>query len=344
MKVLVVKMSSMGDVVHALPAIVEARRAVPDIEFHWVVEEGFQCIPEGHPQVDEVIPVAIRRWRKNWLASLQSGEIAEFYRLLRANRYDLIIDGQGLIKSAIVGRLARGPVSGFSWLSAREPLASLTYGRSVNVKKNLHAVDRQRQLFAQLFGYEPVGPVDYGMQLATVDSPRSKTIIFLHGTSWVSKLWPITYWRSLSLMALEEGYEVLIPSADEEESRRADAIAADTGATRLPSTPLAKLISIMKACSAAVSVDTGLGHVACAQGIPLVAICGATDPTLTGIRGDQQEVIVGDHLPCIPCRKRICKYPAEVDSSKIYPPCVEQITPEAVWQALQSQIPKANPV
>mgnify|MGYP001170270120 CR=1 FL=1 len=342
MKVLVVKMSSMGDVVHALPAVVEARRELPNLKFHWVVEEGFKCIPETHPQVDEVIPIAIRRWRKNWLASLRSGEIAEFCRILKANHYDLIIDGQGLIKSAIVGMLAKGSVSGFSWQSARESLASLTYRRTITVKKNLHAVERQRQLFARLLGYESGGLVDYGLQPATVDSQGSRTIILLHGTSWDSKLWPVANWCSLCRMAIEEGYEVLIPSGNEGESRRAEAIAANTGATRLSSIPLSELISIMGTCSAAVSVDTGLGHVASALGLPLVAFYGATDPTLTGIHGDLQTVLVSDHLPCIPCRKRICRYPVEANSSKIYPPCIEHITPEAVWQALQSQILKVN--
>ena len=342
MKVLVVKMSSMGDIVHTIPAIVEAKDKIPDISFHWVVEEGFKDIPGIHPLVDEVIPLAIRRWRKNFWGSISSGEIAEFYNTLKQHRYDLIIDAQGLVKSAIVSLLASGPVSGFDRRSARELAASLTYHRSIAVDKNLHAVERQRHLFAGLLGYEVSGPVDYGLKASREVSGVSNTIMLLHGTTWESKLWPEASWRSLCNIILDDGYEVLIPSGNSRESRRAAFIAANTSAVVLSSMQLSELIGVMKRCSAAVSVDTGLGHLAGALGLPLVALYGATDPVLTGVYGERRSVIVSDHLPCIPCKKRICRYPVEVDSSKIYPPCFEHITPESVWRALQLQINKAN--
>ena len=342
MKVLIVKMSSMGDVVHTLPAIVEAKGKNPKLSFHWVVEEGFQNIPQIHPLVDEVIPVAIRRWRKNWRSSFSSGEIAAFYRSLKRHRYDLIIDAQGLMKSALVGLLASGPVSGFSRKSAREPAASLTYFQSITVDGDLHAVERQRHLFAGLLGYEVSGSADYGLKSACEGSRVSKLVMLLHGTSWESKLWPEVCWRSLCDIILEAGYEVLIPSGNSQESRRAAFIKGNTRATVLASMPLSKLISLMATCSAAVSVDTGLGHLAAALNLPLVALYGATDPVLTGVFGAHQNLIVSDHLPCIPCGKRICRYPVVVDSSKIYPPCFEHTTPESVWQALQSEIIKAS--
>ena len=342
MKVLLVKMSSMGDVVHTLPAIVEAANKIPGISFHWVIEESFRTIAEIHPLVDEVIPVAIRRWRKSWRASLVSGEITAFYRTLKQHHYDLIIDAQGLIKSAIVSLLASGPVAGFSRQSVREPVASLIYRRSIIVDKNLHAVERQRHLFAGLLGYEVSGQVDYGLKSANEVSRVSRTIMLMHGTSWESKLWPEVSWRSLCKMILEDGYEVLIPSGNSRESRRAAFIAENTRATVLPPMLLAELIALMETCMAAVSVDTGLGHLASALDLPLVALYGATDPVLTGVYGEHQRVIVSDHLPCIPCRKRICRYPVAAYSSKIYPPCFEQTTPESVWQALQLEIKKAN--
>jgi lipopolysaccharide heptosyltransferase I len=341
-KVLVVKMSSMGDVVHTLPAIVEARQAIPEISFHWVVEEGFKDIPGLHPLVDEVIPVAIRRWRKNAWACVSDGEFAAFYRALTRHHYDLIIDAQGLIKSALVGWLASGPVSGFNRQSAREPAASLTYHRSVAVDMNLHAVERQRLLFSNVLDYQVGGKVDYGFDSGCEDTRLPRTVILLHGTTWESKLWPRESWRALCKLLVSNGYEVLIPSGNTRESSRATFIAADTGARILNSMRLPELMALMETCSAAVSVDTGLGHLASAMDIPLVALYGATDPGLTGVYGEHQQVIVSDHLPCIPCRKRICRYPVADDSSKIYPPCFEQITPESVWQALQLQISKAN--
>ena len=338
-----IKMSSMGDVIHALPAVVDAKRAIPDIQFDWVVEEGFQEIPQMHPAVNEVIPVAIRRWRRNWITSLRSGEVGDFVRRLRHQRYDLIVDAQGLIKSAIVGMLSTGPVSGFSWRSARESLASLTYSKSMEVGNDVHAVERQRRLFAGLLGYEVSGAADYGLDLPGKREKDNRNIMLLHGTTWESKLWPVESWRLLCSQILDSGYEVTIPSGNQEEARRAELIADNTHATVLPMMGLKDLALIMAGCSGVVSGDTGPGHMAAALNLPLIALYGATSPQLTGIYGTYQNVIVSDHLPCIPCKKRFCRYPAEDYSSKIYPPCFERTTPGSVWQALQSQIRKANP-
>jgi len=359
-KILIVKMSSLGDVIHALPALVDLKKMKPDTEIDWLVEEGFSDIPEQHPFVNKIIPVAIRRWRKKWIRSLASGEIGKFISALRASKYDLIIDSQGLIKSAIVARIARGPVGGFDWESARESLASLTYAQSVEVDRGLHAVERQRRLFAGLFGYELSGGADYGFNAdgfnpagfqdaaskrEDSNSPdpvaeAKKSIMLLHGTTWESKLWPESYWRSLCQIILEAGYEVMIPSGDEIERKRAERIADSTRAVLLESMGLKEIMSVIATCQGVVSVDSGLGHLACALDIPLIALYGATDPSLTGITGPRQSVIVSDHLQCIPCKERNCRYGLGDNSSKIYPPCFEQSTPESVWQALQSQISK----
>lgn len=336
-------MSSLGDVIHTLPAVVDAWRALPDIHFHWVVEEGFQDIPRMHPFVDEVIPIAVRRWRGNWRTSLSGGEVGEFIRRLRRERFDLIIDAQGLVKSAIVGLLSTGSVSGFNWRSAREPLAAVTYSKSTSVDKNLHAVERQRRLFAGILGYEVSGVADYGLDSIKKPGGDSRNIMLLHGTTWASKLWPVESWRLLCRLILENGYTVVIPAGNRQEAQRAQLIAGETSAHVLSVMDLKELASTMSDCSGAVSVDTGLGHLAVALNLPLVALYGATSPYLTGVHGERQEVIVSDHLPCIPCRKRICRYAAEDYSSKIYPPCFERTTPESVWQALQLQISKINP-
>ncbi len=343
MKVLVVKMSSMGDVIHALPAISDARRVNPSIRFHWLVEEGIQEIPAMHPAVDEVIPVAIRRWRRNWFASFQNGEIGNFVRRLKLHSYDMVVDAQGLIKSAIISLLATGPVSGFSFRAAREPLSTLMHLKSINVKKEIHAVDRQRLLFAGLLGYEVDGPADYGLQPLSKPERRNPRIMLLHGTTWESKLWPVESWRILSERILADGYEVVVPVGSREEALRAAVIAENTRASVLPVMGLRDMASTMSGCSGVVSVDTGLGHLAVALKLPLVSLYGATDPLLTGVYGENQEVIVSDHLPCIPCRKRFCRYAADDYSSKIYPPCFERTTADSVWQALQSQIGRTSP-
>ena len=341
MKILIVKMSSMGDVVHAFPALVDAIKENPGIEFDWVVEEGFADIASFHPYVNKVIPIAIRRWRKNWLKFLANGEISKFVRNLRISEYDLIIDSQGLIKSALVARIAKGPVGGFDRNSARESLASSTYAQSHEVAKNLHAVERQRILFAGLLQYEVEGSVNYGLCDPDSATESTNAIMLLHGTTWASKLWPESYWRSLCKILLEAGHEVLIPAGNKIEKERAQSIAENTTAKLLEPMGLKELMLIMANCKGAVSVDTGLGHLACALNIPLISLYGATDPALTGIEGPRQLMIVSDHLPCIPCKERNCRYGLEDNSSKIYPPCFQQSTPESVWLALQLQINKA---
>jgi heptosyltransferase-1 len=341
-KILIVKMSSLGDVIHALPALADLKKAKPEIEIDWVVEEGFSDIPMQHPLVDNVIPVAIRRWRKHWIRSLVAGEVGQFVSALRASDYDLIIDSQGLIKSAIVAAIARGPVGGFARKSAREPIAVSAYAQSLEVDLKLHAVERQRRLFAGLLGYEVKGPTDYGFISGGFDrdAQARNTIMLLHGTTWESKLWPASSWRALSKILLEAGHNVVIPSGNEIERKRAESIAENTQAVLLDPMGLKEMMTMIATCKGVVSVDSGLGHLACALDIPLVALYGATDPSLTGIVGPRQSVIVSDHLSCIPCKERNCRYGLGDNSSKIYPPCFEQSTPESVWQALQSQISK----
>ncbi len=338
MKILIVKMSSMGDVIHALPALVDAARAIPDIHFDWVLEEAFVDIPKIHPLVHRVIPVALRRWRQRPGGLFNQGGFREFLKALRQERYDLVIDSQGLIKSAVTGLLASGRLAGFDRASVRESPAALCYKQSLAVPTRLHAVERQRLLFAGLLGYDVEGIADYGLTSVNRSNEEKRQIMLLHGTTWESKLWPVEYWQMLCSLIVELGYQVVIPSGSPEEETRAKVIAQKTDAEVLPAMSLGELIGLMASCAGVISVDTGLGHMAVALGLPLVSIYGATDPALTGVYGERQKTIVSDHLSCIPCRNRYCRYAIEDYSSKIFPPCYENIKPEAVWQALASQI------
>lgn len=154
MRVLIVKTSSMGDVLHTLPALTDAAQAIPGIRFDWVVEEGFAQIPSWHKSVERVIPVAIRRWRKAWFSAPIKAERQAFREAVQAVKYDAIIDAQGLVKSAaLVTRLAHGVKHGMDWQTAREPLASLFYNRRHHIAKQQHAVERTRELFAKSLGY-----------------------------------------------------------------------------------------------------------------------------------------------------------------------------------------------
>ncbi len=339
---LIVKMSSLGDVVHTLPALTDAVDYRSDIRFDWVVEEAFKDIPRMHPAVEEVLPVAIRRWRGNWLAS--SREVRAFLGRLRQTHYDLIIDAQGLIKSALVTRFCEGEKCGLDRRSARESLASLAYDRKIYVERGQHAVERTRALFADAIGYaRPRAQARYGLLHPARVENAEKTIMLLHGTTWPSKQWPLACWQQLGALIEHDGYRVALPFGDPEEEERAEEIAGALGAARiLPRVTLGKLAEMIAAAAGVVTVDSGLGHLAAALDVPLVALYGPTDPTLTGMYGMHQTVLVGGHLPCIPCLKRDCMYRRSNDSSKIYPPCFASMTPAKVWAALKFHIAQSN--
>lgn len=198
MRVLIIKTSSMGDVIHTLPALTDAGNAIPGIQFDWVVEESLAEIPRWHPLVDRVIPVALRRWRKNIFSAETRLEWQQCRALLRARQYDLVIDAQGLLKSAWLVWIAKGKRCGLDWQSAREPLASLFYQQqcAAGKVKEVHAVTRARRLFSQALGYPlPTTQVDYGVEKSqfNVAKNTNEYVVFLHGTTWATKHWPEEY-------------------------------------------------------------------------------------------------------------------------------------------------------
>ena len=173
--VLLVKTSSLGDILHLLPALSDAQQHFPDLVFHWVVEESFAEVASWHPSVEKVIPIALRRWRRKPWHTLWSGELPRFVRTLRAQPYAQIIDAQGLIKSALIAKLARGWCIGFDRDSARESLAAQCYQRSIRIDRNNHALNRLRQLFASALHYpQPQSPPDYGLNSLFSAEERAK--------------------------------------------------------------------------------------------------------------------------------------------------------------------------
>ena len=334
MRVLVVKMSSLGDVVHTLPAITDAAANCQGVEIDWVVEEAFAPIPTMHPAVSRVIPVAIRRWRRKFYSA--GPEFKGFLRELRAENYDAVIDAQGLLKSAIVSLLARGDRIGYDWTSAREPLASITYTGKLAMPPGLHAVEKVRRLFAEALRYEvPRGEADFGLHLAE-PAEKLRQVMLLHGTTWTSKHWPESFWITLARMISGAGIEVVVPHGNEAELNRARRIAAAVSGVRIPDRlSIEELAREMALCLGVVSVDSGPGHLASAVGVPLVGLYGPTDPVLTGLAGSHHRVLAGDHLPCIPCLKRECRFAGKLPPGSIEPPCFSQVTPARVWDALR---------
>ena len=333
MKVLLIKTSSMGDVIHALPAVTEAVQRVKGMELAWIVEERLADLVRMHPSVARVIPVSIRRWRQSWWRYRE--EIRAFLAELRDTEYDLVIDSQGLIKSSLLTVPARGEVHGYAGGSTKEPLATAFYQHNHDISKEQHAVIRQKQLIAASLGYESDPEVVYGLKQAVA---TEKNLLLIHGTTWSSKEWPLRYWQVLAGLMVEDGYRVLLPAGSEAEKLTAEAIIGDRPGEVLFGRSLFELTERISRSAGAVSVDSGLGHLAVALGLPVVGLYGATDPVLTGLIGPGASLIVSDHLSCIPCKKRKCSFLIEEYSSNIYPPCFSQTSPESVWQALQLQI------
>jgi len=300
LKHLIVKTSSLGDIVHMLPAISDAKRKLPDISFDWVAETGFIEIPEWHPDVDQVIEIGLRKWRKQ----LFSKETREAYKLfktqLKATNYEKAIDSQGLIKSAIVARMSQGETWGYDKHSIRDPFASYLYQNKVSVSYEEHAVTRNRLILAKSLGYSIDNlSLDYGIAgnplfneaynaLAKHDIFKdngipTKSIIALHGTSRKNKEWPIPHWNTFIEKMGGVGYSVLFPWGNDEERTRAQAFADNySNAIALPRCSLTTLAGLIQKASAVIGMDTGLLHVAAAFDKKGVALYPATEPKKSG--------------------------------------------------------------
>lgn len=297
MRVLLVKTSSMGDVLHSLPALTDAQAAIPNIQFDWVVEEGFAQIPTWHSAVNKVIPVAIRRWRKNWFAAPIRAERAAFRRQLQETHYDAVIDAQGLLKSALlVTRLALGSKHGYDRHSIREPIASFFYDHRYSISKQQHAVERIRQLFAKSLGYTcPRTQGDYAIArhfLQSTDEAEAPYVLFLHSTTRDDKHWPESHWRELIQLMKDTGLRVKLPWGAEHEHQRAMRLAKGFDFVEvLPKLTLAQVAQQIADAKAVVSVDTGLSHLTAALDKPNFTLFGPTNPGLIGGYGkDQNEI------------------------------------------------------
>lgn len=325
MRVLLVKTSSLGDVVHTLPALTDAQRAMPGIQFDWVVEEGFAEIPAWHPAVAQVIPVAIRRWRKHPLKTLRSGEWRRLKARLRETRYDLVIDAQGLLKSAWLTRYVKASVAGLDRDSAREPLAARFYDRRYSVPRDQHALERVRQLFAQALGYPvPETVAIYGLDRGLLVTPNEQPyLLFLHGTTWPSKHWPEPYWRELAQRMSEFGWAIRLPWGSAEEKARAERIADGLpGVAVLPKLNLGGIAKVVAGARACVAVDTGLGHLAAALDVPSISLYGPTLPGRVGAYGRSQV-----HL---------CASGPNAGKGDRHKPCFDELQPERVASELKA--------
>jgi heptosyltransferase-1 len=340
MKILIVKLSSLGDVLHLFPAVSDLRRTFPDVELHWLVEPAFAEAVGWHSAVNKVITVPLRAHKTDWwkIPAL----LSKLRTQLRAENYDIVLDAQGLLKSAILARLAGAAVFGFAAGSAREPLAARFYKKTARVADGLHIIEKNRQLVAKVFGADISRQADFGLAElrqsciqtglpgALKDIAVKPYMVLLHGTTWSSKYWPEASWLELIALLARQGWRCLLPWGNEEERQRAVRLQAAGGeyAQVLPKLSLADLISVLLHANSFVSVESGIGHIAAALDIPGVMLHGPTDPGYSGIL-DKRCKHITSGIYCSPRFKRDCP---RIKSVNEVPPCQLEIRPLEVYR------------
>ena len=342
MNIVLVKLSSMGDIIHALAVVNDIKRVYPEATITWVVDQMFSELLSWHPHIDHVIVLPMRAWSKNLLNFNAWKALCRALNNVKKHHYDCIIDLQGLLKTAILCLLFRGKRHGPNRHSAREPLASLFYQARYSILTCEHAVKRNR-LMVQLALQLPTDlPLDYGLNPATKPKKSRPYLMFFHGTTWPNKHWPTTHWTALAQLAVDAGYRVYLPSSNAVEAARAEQIASVSkqSVMCLPQSSLTTLKETLQHASGVVTLDSGLGHLAAALSIPSVAIFGPTDPNRSRPYGLHQTVCQTDQLPCVPCIKRFCRISKNPKTNE--PPCMLFLSALSVWQTLASCIKKSE--
>lgn len=302
MRILLVKTSSLGDVVHNLPVASDLARRFPDAAIDWVVEEPFAELPRLHPAIARVLPVAVRRWRGRLFAPATWAEIGGARKALQEQAYDLVLDTQGLLKSAVIASQARlapgGRRCGYSRDSAREAVAARFYDESFAIPRQLHAVERNRRLAAAACGHVLDTTLDYGIAARPLLAdwlPKRGYAVLLTATSRADKLWPEPDWQALGMALIATGLTCVFPGGNSEERQRAARLATTLGrAVAAPALGLADMAGLLAGAQLVVGVDTGLVHLAAALARPTLALYCATSPELTGVHAGPQAVNLGN--------------------------------------------------
>ncbi len=296
-RILLVKTSSLGDVIHNLPVASDLRHQFPNADIHWLVEEQYAPLVEMHDAVDSIIPIALRRWRKALWSAANWREFLDARRALGLVRYHAIIDTQGLLKSALFAKLAKGPIHGFGARTAREPMASRFYDARYEFAPETHKIERYRAVAARAFSYAVDNFIDYGISPRV---PRPQLLdgpycVLLHSTARAAKLWPEDRWLALIDRLQAAGLGCILPWGTASELRRSDRLSVRGGRTlTTPKLSLAQLSALIAEAELVVGIDTGLTHLAAAFSRPVVGIfCDSNPvdacpmgPAPTAYRGD----------------------------------------------------------
>jgi heptosyltransferase-1 len=294
--ILLVRITSFGDIIHNFPAVTDLARHFPHARIDWLVEESFAELPRLHPAIHTVIPCAQRRWRKQLFNPKTWTEFAQCKAQLRDNDYDLVIDSQGLIKSALLSRLANAPVAGLDANSARERLANLFYTHTYNIPSKMDAISRNRRLTAQACGYDINTPIEFGIDRILETQPWIPTqpyIVLMTGTSRVDKQWATANWITIGKMLHQQGYQLVLPWGSPIEQHYCETLACAFPAIVAPKTSLREVAILLQSAHLVIGPDTGVVHFAAALNTPCIMIFIASDPSRTGVQGSNYAVNIG---------------------------------------------------
>lgn len=294
-RILIVRTSSLGDLVHMLPAISDIAANVVNAQIDWLVEESFAAIPAWHPAVRQAIPVAHRRWRKSWWSRQTRQERQQLKEKLAHLEYDIVLDMQALLKSIWLVRQANGKRHGLDWKSAREPLASFFYDVRHRVEFWQPAVIRQRKLAAATFGYSFSGEPDFGLHAITSTAEVKPVALIMPSASRDDKLWPVTYWQQVFDELQGRGLQLRLLAGNSAEQERANSlITGRTNALVLERMGLNQVAHELAQATIMVGLDSGLTHLSAGLGRPTIGIYKASTPVRTPLQGTAYTASLGD--------------------------------------------------
>ena len=309
-KILIVKPSSLGDVVHSLPFLNTIRKCFPDAEIHWVIAQGFEGLLEGHPMIERLWVIKKDSWKKIQNATQTIQEIKVLFHQLKQEKFDLVIDLQGLLRSGVITAATGSPMR-IGFAEAREG-SRVFYTHTVTGGKNIHAVDRYLKI-AEFLGCDiseilfpfPVSqsPSSLILHPSSFNAPDGYTVI-VPGARWKTKRWPAEQFGKLaSLLPIKT---VIVGSrSDNDIADEIVTLSKGKSISLAGKTDLKVLVDIMRRAQFVVSNDSGPMHIAAALGVPVYAIFGPTDPGRTGPYGAGHTVIRSD-TPCAPCFRKTC--------------------------------------
>lgn len=325
-KILIIKPSSLGDIIHSLPFLDAVKTTFPKAEIHWVVAKGLEGLLENHPMVSRLWIIKKDQWKNYRKIGETAAEIRGLFKGLKNESFDMVVDLQGLFRSGIITYATHSPIRiGFS--EAREG-SPIFYNYKVKGGKDIHAVDRYLKL-ALAIGCEP--EIRFPLPLI-IESEKVRTIkkelgayaVIVPGARWRTKQWDAERFGKLASM-LDIRTLVVGSGSDDEIARIIEGVSKGNALSLAGKTDITELVSIIRSARFVVSNDSGPMHIAAAAGIPIVAIFGPTNPIRTGPYGSRH-VIVQSDIFCVPCYKKMCKTMM----------CMSDISVEKVYEAVKA--------